>query len=236
MTDHVSALQLDELALGVLPELEAARARAHVDGCARCRGDRDAASELRASFRPIAIVRPARRWWWLAAPMLAAAAAVALFVMRGGAPATEPDLAIKGDASWQVFARRGEATFQVLDGAKLAARDRVRFIVVPDKARYLLVASIDGGGHASIYFPFDGARSGKLDGARVELPDSIVLDDSPGPERVFALFSDEPLDAAAVSEQLRAIGTRGAGAIRATAHLDVATRAQRTLVFEKVER
>ena len=45
-----------------------------------------------------------------------------------------------------VVARRGDHTFQVHDGAALAAGDRVRFVVVPDKARYLLIASIDGSG------------------------------------------------------------------------------------------
>lgn len=232
MTGHLSALVFDELALGVLPELDAARARAHLDKCPSCRDDRDAAAARRAEFRPRALHVPKRQWWWLAAPVLAAAAVMA-FVATRHAPAAEPDLMIKGDASWQVFARRGERTFQVHDGAALAAGDRVRFVVVPDRARYLLVASIDGSGHASIYFPFDGAHSGKLDGARVELPDSVVLDDSHGPERLFALFSDDPLDAAAVSELLHAIGEHGAAAIRATTHLDVKLRAQRTLLIEK---
>ena len=232
MTGHLSALVIDELALGALPELEAARARVHLDHCPACRDERDTAAALRAEFRPRALhVAPKRRWWWLLAPALAATAVIAVLVQR---QPVEPDLMIKGDASWQVFARRGERTFQVHDGAALAAGDRVRFVVVPDKARYLLVASIDGSGHASVYFPFDGTQSGKLEGARVELPDSIVLDDSHGPERLFALFSDDPLEASAVAEQLRAIGEHGAGAIRATTHLELKLRAQRTLLIEKV--
>lgn len=236
MTGHLSALAIDELALGALPELEAARARAHLDHCPTCRDDRDAAAALRAEFRPRALHAPKRRWWWLAAPALAAAAVVAVIVRHQ--PAAEPDLLIKGDASWQVFARRGEHTFQVHDGTALAAGDRVRFVVVPDKAHYLLVTSIDGSGHASVYFPFDGTHSGKVEGARVELPDSVVLDDSHGPERLFALFSDDPLEAATIAEQVHAIGEHGPAAIRATTHLDLGLklRAQRTLLIEKVER
>lgn len=248
MTEHVSAMTLDALALGSLPAREAAAAEVHLASCARCRGDRDAATELRAHFtarvlsRTLPRARRVPRWWWLAVPAFAAAAAVLVIVLArphrplGGSAPAEPDLAIKGDAAWQVIARRADHTFAVHDGTKLAAGDRVRFVVVPGASRYLMVASIDGSGVASIYFPWDGEHSALVKGPRAELPDSVVLDDAPGPERLFALFSDQPLAASDVRARLRELGAAGADAIRAAQRLDVPASAQLTLVFEKEPR
>ena len=111
--------------------------------------------------------------------------------------AARDDLGIKGDATWQVFANRDNKTFAVHDGAELAAGDRIRFIVTPNRARYIIVASVDGSGAATIYYPYNGIQSAPAEGPRSELPGSIVLDAAPGPERLYALFSDEPIAARA---------------------------------------
>lgn len=244
---HISALVLDELALGALGPDAAAQADAHLEACAACRADRDTAQALREHFTREVLARtspgkrrgwlaPRRaRWAWLAVPVLAAAALALVYLRPAPAPpGLAPDLAIKGDATWQLFARRDQQTFAVHDGTVLVAGDRVRFVVIPDGARYLLVVSVDGAGAVSTYFPFGGTASASLEpGARLELPDSIVLDSAPGPERVFALFSDEPIAVAAVQDQLRTIAAGGARTIRETRTLDAKVRAQTSLVFEK---
>ena len=66
----------------------------------------------------------------------------------------------------------------------------------------------------------------------VLLPDSIVLDDAPGPERIFALFSDRKVEDAEVTAALAALGAAGADAIRATARLALPYD-QASVVFEK---
>jgi hypothetical protein len=132
-----------------------------------------------------------------------------------------------------VFGHRNARTFQVRDRSMLAANDRLRFVITPDRAPYLLIASIDGAGAVSIYFPYGGTRSERVEGTRIELPDSIVLDDAPGPERLFAIFSDEPIDARTIEPRLRELAARGPDAIRSTSRLAVAARAQLSLVFEK---
>lgn len=231
---HLSALALDALALGT----ETAGARDHLAVCARCRAEYDAAAELREHFTTHVLphAQPVRRrrpiWAFIALPALAAAAIAMIVVAR---PAPKPaELAIKGDATWQVFANRDGQTFAVHDGTRLGAGDRIRFAVIPDGARFLLVASIDGAGAVSVYYPYGGTASGKLEpGDRVELPDSIVLDAAPGPERLFALFSDAPIETSNVAEQLRAIGAGGPDAIRGMHTLTVDSRAQASLVFEK---
>ncbi len=175
-----------------------------------------------------------------AVPAFAAAVAIAVIVVtlhphpRAAPP---PELAIKGDATWQVFANRDGQTFTVHDGTQLEPGDRIRFAVIPDGAHYVLVASIDGAGTVSIYFPYGGSESAPLPaqaGARSLLPGSIVLDSAPGPERMFAIFSDEPIAADQVVDQLRAIGAGGADAIREPHALTISNaRAQASTLFEK---
>jgi hypothetical protein len=234
---HLSSLTLDALALG----RETPGAREHLATCARCRGEFESAAGLRQHFisqiLPRTRPRKARPSWFVfAVPAFAAAIAIVAVVSRHReAPAPAPDLAIKGDATWQVFANRDGQTFIVHDGAQLEPGDRIRFAVIPDGARYLLVASIDGAGTVSIYFPYGGSESAPLPaGDRSLLPGSIVLDAAPGPERMFAIFSDEPVAAEQVTDQLRAIGAGGADAIREPHALTVTNaRAQASTLFEK---
>jgi hypothetical protein len=155
-------------------------------------------------------------------------------VTRGDGGAPPDELGIKGGAGWQVFGHRGDRTFAVHDGARLEARDQIRFVVTPQGAHYLLVVSVDGAGKASVYYPYDGTQSGALTGdGRVELPGSIVLDAAPGPERLYAIFSDAPIEVDSIMAQLRAVGARGGDAVRRTRSLELTARAQLSLVFEK---
>jgi hypothetical protein len=242
---HPSSLVLDALAAGKLPGDEAAGARAHVETCMRCRDDLAAAEAARAHFtREVlprtlaAVTRRRRRWWWAIAPavLVPALAVVALVIWqrRGDAPVVvEDDIRMKGGLAFQMFANRGGEVIAVQEGARLAAGDQIRFVVGSGGPGFLLVASIDGAGTATVYYPYGGDRSGPATREPAELPGSIVLDTAPGPERVFALVSAEPLDAAVVKQALLAIGARGAGAIRATRTLDVPAAAQATIAFEK---
>lgn len=238
---HVSALELDELVLGSLEPAAEAHVRAHLASCARCRGDEAASSALREHFDRTVLARTlpdrahARRSWWLglAAPALAAVV-VGFLLIRRPARMDEPELGIKGDATWQVFANRDDKTFAVHDGTKLAAGDRIRFVVTPNGATHLLIGSVDGAGEVSIYYPYDGDASGPVSGARIELPGSIVLDHARGPERLQAIFSTAPVSATIVKQQLRAIGARGPETIRSKRPLDVTASTQLSIVFEKV--
>jgi hypothetical protein len=233
---HISQLMLDALSLGALDRESEARVQAHLASCASCRHDAQDAAELRQQFTVHVLPRglPARRSrlrFWLV-PAFAAALLVAVIALRPR-PAQVNGLGIKGEASWQVFANRDGRVFAVHDGIELAAGDRIRFAVIPAGARYLLVASVDGLGVATIYYPYDGAGSAPVKGDRVEPDGSIVLDAAPGPERIYALLSDEPLAADAVRAQLRAVARDGADAIRSIRSLPLPARTQISLVFEK---
>jgi hypothetical protein len=250
---HPSAFVLDQLALGALPSDASAAIRAHVTACLRCQGDVDAASASRARFTEVVLprtvgsiqkrkARPQRGIWFLVPGLaipVAAAAAVAFYVHARStttpAPAPEePELSIKGGPAFRVVARHDHKVFPLRDGTALAPGDELRFVVTSGGLPYLLVASIDGAGKTSVYFPFGGKESARLTERRVELPGSVVLDQAPGPERVFALFSRAPIATKDVEPALAALGARGYGAIRTERKLPIAADAQATFLLEKL--
>ncbi len=256
--EHLSSLTLDALALGALSSDEARRALDHLAACEACAAEAESAAAARRHFtanvyprtvgslrRPtvVSILRRPTLVYGLPAA-LAVACALAVFVMppRSLAPVASnaggesaATYGIKGGPTFQILARRGERVFAVREGAVLSPGDEIRFALTPGGAAYVLVASIDGAGQPSVYYPFDGTASAHLASAaaRFEVPGSIVLDASTGPERVFALFSDTPLRVADVTEALRALGARGPDAIRSESRLPSAAKAQSSLVFEK---
>lgn len=242
MSMHLSSLTIDALAGGHLGDDEAARARSHIETCGRCRTDLEATEAACAHFtrsvlpRTVDKLRP-RPWWRTLAPLLVPVVAVAVllvwFVRKPGDSAVGPgdDIRIKGAVTLQVFAKRGESVIPLRDGTRLAAGDAIRFVVAAERARYVLVASVDGAGKATVYYP-----SSEIAATPRELPGSIVLDDAPGPERVFAIYTAAPIEASVVTRALTALGARGPKAIRDAHTVPVEAVAQATVMFEKETR
>jgi hypothetical protein len=250
-SQHVSSFDLDLLEMGELDEAKKRSVDEHLRACAVCREDRESLRKLRAEFaekilpRTLERVRgriadaPAQPWFArpaVFAPLLASAAALVLWVATG-LPGKGDDIRAKGDAALQVIARH-EGRVTPLDAAHptAAAGDEIRFVVTPvDLSHpYLFVVSVDGSGRANVYFPFDGAESARVARpGRWEIPGSIVLDETPGPERVFAVYSREPLTKAAVTAALAEIGKKGWDAIRAAQRLELADVEQSSLLLEK---
>jgi Putative zinc-finger len=233
---HVSSFTLDLLHLDALPETDRQRVEQHLVVCPECRLAAESARASREAFArhvlPKGVPRPQRRRSWV--PWLALSSALAAAALLLVVRSRPPDISIKGAPTLAAFARRAGQVTAVHDEDQLRAGDELRFVVVSERLPYLLVCSVDGAGKASIYFPFDGGESGRIDvRSRVELPGSIVLDDAPGPERVFALFSAEPMAAAQVDDVLRAIGRQGDAAIRGTKELPLTAGAQASVLFEK---
>jgi len=250
---HLSSFDLDLLEMGALDEPKKKMAEDHLAVCATCRREHETLRKLRADFtsnvlpRTLARVRERRgpstvaqpRFW---VPLLASAAALALWTAgklpsHAGSTSNDDAVQAKGRATLQLVARHEGHVVPVDDkAAHLLPGDEIRFVVHaagPD-ASYLLIASVDGGGRANVYHPYGGATSAKVDHlGRWEVPGSIVLDESPGPERVFAFFSKEPLQAAMVTQALSALGQRGWEAIRHTDRVDVAGTEQSSSVIEK---
>jgi hypothetical protein len=235
---HLSSIQIDGLASGLVSD---AAARAHVESCERCRADLTATESAMAHFksailpRTVAKLRPAPTWRrWLPALLVPVLAAAAVMLWLGRKAPVEPDIGIKGDVTFQVFAKRGTEVLQLRDGTKLRAGDAIRFVAGAQTARYLLIGSVDGSGKATLYYPYGGPRSGEIGKMPAELPGSIVLDAAPGPERLFAIFSAQPIEGDAMTRALIDLGGKGSGAIRATQMIDVpGAKAELSIVFEK---
>jgi len=250
---HPSSLRLDALALNGVTDAERRELEAHLAACAHCRAESESAATLRAQFsdevyrQGLRGVRnrmaPPRSWWRMLLPASAALAVAVAAVLIVELPhsAVEPAYSAKGGPSLRLFGRRPGAsqgqgtTFVVTDGAHLQAGDQLRFAVANQPGGYLMVASVDGRGHASIYFPFDGQTSAPVTAAAAELPGSVILDDAAGPERLFALWSTQPLSRAAVLSSLQGLAARGPVGIRTTTSLPLGTTSQRTLLVEKID-
>ena len=212
---HLSALDLDLLQLGALAADDAQRARLHLESCPGC-GARwhelaDATQRFEGRSPRIAGAIAARRrplWPRLAlvTGTLAAAACALLLVVL-----PPQGVRLKGGPVLQVFGLHQGQVRKLSSGETLAPGDRIRFAVDPGEARFLLIVSIDGTGRASVFFPFGGSASAPLPPGRSKLEESVELDDSPGPERLFAFFTHEPLDAAAVRTALERGATPSPG-------------------------
>jgi Putative zinc-finger len=240
---HPSDLVLASVLLGKASPEEAQRVEAHAGGCPRCRleldearraGQRFSASVFPRTLPAIEARLAPRRAWRSLLPALglaaglATAAGLGVLALRPEPP--EPAFQTKGAGALKVFGRRGERVFAVEEGAPMQPGDRIRFGIQAAEARFVLVASVDGRGQVNLYQPSTPLSPGG--GPLQLLPDSIALDDAPGPERIFALLADGPLEDAQITAALRALAAAGPEAIRHTRRLPVPY-AQASVLLEK---
>jgi len=216
--------------------------QAHLAGCGRCRArlaERDQARErfVREVY-PVTLAaveaageraRPGAGWlgWLLRPALLGVAAGVLVLSLAGllwwrGGEGPPPDsyVGVKGGASLQVWARRGERVFPVGPGARLRAGDLLRFVPRLPGPGYMMIVSVDARGKVSPYHPPAGGRAAAVRpplGAPA-LPGSIELDESRGPERLWLLFSTREFELGEV-EAAAAEGLRAAGSLEALAVL-----------------
>lgn len=199
MTPHLPRHQLEELAA------DRGRADSHLDACAQCTARLRALERARASFlarrdpQSFALTLVARRpkpsATRFAPYFLAAAAAIMLLWLRPDSDAVR----YKGSAQkLQTFVQRAGQVQALADGQPLAAGDQLAFVYTLSEPRHLLLISIDETGAIARYY------SGPLEPAtRAQLPVGIELDAHRGEERLFALFSREPIDEARVRAGLK---------------------------------
>ena len=225
---HLSSEAIDLLLLAALSPPEANEAKQHLDGCDDCRGRWRELNDDKQRFEQFVFARTlpkvearvaadragffGRFKLQLLLPILGVAAALAIVASMGPGTQTEDDVyvGIKGGQSQptlELFAVRGSGgSFPVTAGVTLQPRDKIRFVVNPAGAKYLIVASRDGAGVFSVYHPYGAQQSQPVAAvkAKLELPDSVELDATLGAERVVAAFSEEPVSAQKVEAALRA--------------------------------
>jgi hypothetical protein len=212
-----------------LAEIEKARAAYlaafPADGFAR----QVAARAQRASREPAIEPSSRRRWFAGFGTLALAAGAIALFALR---PTDEIRLK-GGPASWQVVAKRGERTWPLTDGATLRPGDRLAFTYTLAQDRFFLLLGVDDGGTVSQYGGADGAPL-RLARGSGPLPFAIELDERPGEERLFAVFSPAAIDGATAKRALTDAFARARAQRRAVAASDLTLAAEvLTLGFSK---
>lgn len=222
MSAHLSREALDLLMLSALPAAEADAAKQHLGACVDCTRKWDALQADAQRFSQFVFPRTveqvvertkgsffSRFKLAVLVPMAGLAAALAVVASTGGGQ-TEDDLyvGVKGDPTLEVFASRGGGdAFAVTRDVALKPEDRIRFVVNPAGGRYLLVVSRDGAGAISVYYPFGATQSAAVkSNTKAELPGAVELDATLGDERLFAIFSNEPVTASTVESALQAGG------------------------------
>jgi hypothetical protein len=121
-----------------------------------------------------------------------------VYVGIKGSKTARQDVTLKGDAriAMEVVAQRAaEGQFPVKAGAVLRPGDKIRFVVNPGNAKYVLIGSRDGSGAFTVYHPFGGDKSSAIERGSHELPGAVELDTVAGTEKLVAVFSSEPVDA-----------------------------------------
>jgi hypothetical protein len=210
--------------------LEAARSplASHLDACANCRErlarmEREGEEFRRFVFpRTVdavmdAATRPRPSAWtrWLAVGLPAGgfAALAAAMLLVSPQPPSEY-LGAKGPSiTLQVFAGGGEGPPRaVSDGEVVPASAAIRFLVRSAQPCRLWIVSVDAKGEVSRIFPAQGDAT-PVQGA-VPLPGGAVLDGIPGPERLFAVCSEDPLPLVDVERAARAAAGSGPEAVR----------------------
>jgi Putative zinc-finger len=220
-TPHcVSQLALDRLLAGDLGAADRQAVERHLAGCARCaarRGQRE--QEQRAfseSWSPpphAGTVERARRPRWRTAVVPAAgtlaAAAVILLLVWPLVPPDQPETTTPKGQQWLRYFVRDRASGAVRRGMpaeKVRPGDAVRFGFDPFQVgdHHVAVLGRDGAGEVNVYFPDGGGaavRPPRTDDGLV--PWSIVLDDKPGTEAIYALACPHPLPLGPLAEALR---------------------------------
>jgi hypothetical protein len=153
---------------------------------------------------------------------------------KSGGPAL-PDRApmnrTKGSAELQMFVRDPAGVKQGFDGMTLSAGDQIQFRYRAMGHRYLFVVSMDAKGTIAPLYPDAPSASIPIrpDGLQT-LDGSVILDDGTGPERIFAVFSDEPMTYTALEQALR--GERDPTTLK-TLHLEREDVDQATILIRK---
>lgn len=228
---HLSSETIDLLMLSGLDATAANAAKSHIDACDSCRTRWRELNEDKEKFQQFVFPRTLEKVtsrvmapsllerlrifgpWKVLGPLAGAAiaASLAVVVVNSAGPGTQTEdevyIGIKGDAriAMEVIAQRpSEGQFRVKPGAVLRPGDKIRFKVTAGNAKYLLIGSRDGSGAFTVYHPFGGNKSSPLERGSHELPGAVELDAVAGSETLVAVFSDAPVEAAALKAAVEA--------------------------------
>jgi hypothetical protein len=193
--------ELIRLAAGDGEEKELSALRAHAESCPQCGSVLTSLEQQRHEFlerhpfekiAPRLLQGPRRRSLLRLVP----AAVVGLLLLGVLWYAFRPGPAIrtKGDIALAFYVKKGEEAVMGQPGGIYRQNDRIQFAYSSGPHRYVFLVSLDDRGTVS-NFNHRGAETSIpiQPGSNRVLEGSIILDDSVGPERIFAVFSNQPL-------------------------------------------
>jgi Domain of unknown function (DUF4384) len=155
-----------------------------------------------------AVMRPlwARPKWQAASAMVALATAAAVFLVpRRSVQGLQDHARFKGGDSLGLFVRgAGQEAQRVVPGDVLGPGDAIRFELTTRAASHVVVVGLDAKGQVTPYYPTAGNAKPIVAGKGMLLPGSIVLDDTLGAERIFAVLCDGPIAVSRVVEAAEA--------------------------------
>jgi hypothetical protein len=236
---HPSALKLEAHLLDPVRSAVSG----HVAGCEDCRAhlltmERQGDDFMRyvypATVETLA-PKSARRWTWAAivAPVAAlAAAAIVVGVNRG--PASDY-VGTKGvTINLGVYAGSEAGARALSDKDSVPAGAALRFRVQPARPCHLGIVSVDEHGEVSQLYPQSGDVAPAVEKMET-LPGGAILDGQPGPERIFAVCSADPLQMQKVESAVKIAAGTGADSVRALRSIPglPSGTAQTTLLLEK---
>ncbi len=192
--------------------------------------DRARLDELRADTRAFLLAHPpgqlvaflerrstGPRWPALLAPLVGAACAAA-FALAVGPAATfrdGPPTSIKGAVVLMVHKKTERGSEPIGPGQVVAPGDAIRFEVRAPHRGFAAMLGHDGRGHVTVHHPFEGTEAAPYDPSEPVLPTAIELDDAPGAERLFAVWSRRPFRLAPLVEAIARSGRLdGKGAVK----------------------
>lgn len=217
MTQHLSTPQLHRYRYGELEPSEIAELKAHVEQCALC------ASRLRvqeserqefilqplpAALKDLKPVTRTSRPWLMLFPAFALAAAVLVAVPLVkpwnliGQPSELRERIKGGAASLEVFAEREGRSRPLAPGAMVEPGDKLQLRFDPGLYHYATFLGRDGLGNIEVYQTIEVSPGGLR-----AAPFALELDDTPGDQELFAIFSNEEPPHSLLYDALEGVGS-----------------------------
>jgi hypothetical protein len=233
--------RLESLVRGRLPALESAALAGHLERCPRCS---DAAANIAGAIaeesrgpreRRLGASAP-RAAPWPVIVALGAGAGLAIFLSaRGGREPAVREVpspaAAETTLSVRAFARTRGDIQEVAGRVPLAAGDRIRLAVDAPFRGFLLVVSVGPTGAVEVLHPPGATTSRAFGDEPRQFLMAIPVSPAPSPERIFTLFTREPLDLGVVRDA--AARALRASDVRALRRLPIEPARQWTLLVEK---
>jgi hypothetical protein len=197
----------------------ATRMHRHAQSCERCRALLDSLEiqqdaflqrhpperlgpELSAKARER--IRTRRRITLFAPAAAAIAVLVVVLSILPGQGAKQPGIRTKGAVSLEFFVQKGDEVMPGESGGIYRKDDRIQFVYSSGANRFLFLVSLDERGRVSNFNHQASSSSvAILPGNQRVLEGSIILDDTRGLERVFAIFSNHPLQLQEIEQAAR---------------------------------